>query len=114
MSPTYQTLRDAMLAGKPLSITYQGYSREVCAHVIGRKNGHEQVLMFQFGGGSSSGLPRDGQWRCMPIDGIGNVQVLNGPWKTGVNTHQKTQTCVDQVDVELWVGADGKPYVKAA
>jgi len=114
MSPTYTLIRAAMLAKKPISITYQGYSREVCAHVIGTKNGHEQVLMFQYGGGSSRGLPPGGQWRCMPVGGIGSVQVLNGPWKTGVNTHQKTQTCVDQVDVELWVDADGTPYVKRA
>ena len=103
-----------MLAGKALSIRYQGYDRLVCAHVIGMKNGHEQVLTYQYGGGSASGLGIGGQWRCMPIGGIGNVQVLNDPWKTGPNTHEKTQTCVDQVDVELWVGADGKPYVKSA
>jgi hypothetical protein len=114
MSPTYEQIRATMLAGKPLSIRYQGHDRLVCAHVIGRKNGHEQVLMFQYGGGSASGLPITGQWRCMPVGGIANIQVLNGPWKTGVNTHQKTQTCVDQVDVELWVGADGTPYVKTA
>lgn len=114
MSPTYDQIRAAMLAGKPLSITYQGYDRLVCAHVIGMKNGHEQVLMFQYGGGSSSGLGAGGQWRCMPISGIGSIRVVNDPWKTGVNTHQKTQTCVDQVDVELWVDAGGKPYVKVA
>ena len=114
MSPTYDQIRAAMLAHKPLSIRYQGYDREVCAHVIGMKNGHEQVLMFQYAGGSASGLGAGGQWRCMPIGGIGDVHVLDGPWKTGVNTHQKTQTCVDQVDVELWVGADGVPYVKSA
>lgn len=102
-----------MLAGKPIAFTYQGYRREVCAHVIGMKNGREQVLTFQYGGGSSSGLPPGGQWRCMPVGGIGDVQVLNGTWQSGAN-HNQTQTCVDQIDVELWVGADGVPYVKSA
>jgi hypothetical protein len=114
MSPTYDQIRAAMLASRPIAFMYQGYRREVCAHVIGLKNGHEQVLTFQYGGGSSSGLPAGGQWRCMPIGGVGDLEILNGPWRTGLNTHQKTQTCVDQVDVELWVGADGKPYVKSA
>jgi hypothetical protein len=114
MSPTYDQIRTAMLAKRPLSFRYQGHDRLVCAHVIGLKNGHEQVLTYQYGGGSASGLPVNGQWRCMPISGITNIQVLSGPWKTGPNTHQKTQTCVDQVDLELWVGADGLPYVKSA
>jgi hypothetical protein len=82
--------------------------------VIGMKNGREQVLTFQYGGGSSSGLPPEGQWRCMPVGGIGNVRILDERWKTGVTTHQEAQTCVDYVDVELWVGADGVPYVKRA
>jgi len=78
------------------------------------KNGHEQVLTFQFAGGSKSGLGEGGQWRCIPVGGISNVEVLGGGWKTGPNTHQKTQTCVDQVDVELWVDESGNPYVKRA
>jgi len=114
MSPTYDQIRAAMLAKRPISLSYHGYTRKVCAHVIGLKNGREQVLTFQYGGGSSSGLPPGGQWRCMPVGGIGNVQVLDEPWKTGVTTHQETQTCVDQVDVELWIDASGKPYVKSA
>jgi hypothetical protein len=114
MSPVYDQIRATMLAGRPLSIRYQGYDRLVCAHVIGWKNGHEQVLVFQYGGGSSSGLPISGEWRCMPISGISNVRTVDGPWRTGVTTHQKVQTCVDQVDVAVWVGADAKPYIKSA
>lgn len=113
MSPTYDQIRAAMLAGKPIAITYQGYRREVCAHVIGMKNGREQVLTFQYGGGSSSGLPPDGQWRCIPVGGIGSVEVLNAGWRTDTK-HNRTQTCVDQIDVELWVVSDGVPYVKRA
>lgn len=113
MSPTYEIIRAAMVAGKPIALTYQGHRREVCAHVIGMKNGREQVLTFQYGGTSSSGLPPGGQWRCMPIGGIGDVQVLEGPWHTD-SSHNRTQTCVDQVDVELWVALNGAPYVKRA
>jgi hypothetical protein len=114
MSANYNTIRAAMLAGKPISVHYKGYDRLVCPHVIGLKNGHEQVLMFQYGGGSKSGLPLVGEWRCMAIGEISNIMLVNGPWKTGKSTHQKTQTCVDQVDLEVWVGLDGKPYVKSA
>lgn len=113
MSPTYDQIRAAMLVQKPIAFTYQGHYREACPHVIGMKNGREQVLTFQYGGTSSSGLPPTGQWRCIPIGGVGNVRVLNDRWRSDPN-HNQTQTCVDQVDVELWVAADGTPYIKRA
>ena len=113
MTPTYQLIRRAMLESKQLVLTYKDYRREVCPHVIGRKNGFEQVLTYQFGGGSSSGLPAGGQWRCMRIRDILDVSARAGEWHSDPK-HSRTQTCVDQVDLELWVGADGMPYVKRA
>jgi len=113
MSATYKLIRQAMLDGKSLSLVYHGHRRSVCAHVIGKKNGRPQVLTYQYAGTSSSGLPTGGQWRCMIVDQIQRVEVIDGQWKTDHN-HNQAQTCVDQIDVELWVGADGKPYVKRA
>lgn len=113
MSPIYSQIRSEMLAGKPVAITYQGYRREVCAHVIGMKNGREQVLTFQYAGGSSRGLPPGGQWRCIPVGGIGSVEMLDAEWRTGAS-HNQAQTCVDQIDVELWVDPTGAPYTKRA
>lgn len=113
MSNIYSRLREAMIAGKPVSLTYRGHRREVCAHVIGTKKGLPQVLTFQFGGGSSSGLPPGGEWRCMMVGNIQDVEIINGDWRTDSN-HSRAQTCVDQVDLEVWVTADGKPYVKRA
>jgi len=114
MSIQYERLKQAMLNGQPVVLTYRGHRREVCAHVIGRaKNGLEQVLTFQYGGGSSSGLPPGGEWRCMMVGNIQDVQPINGGWHTDPK-HSQAQTCVAQVDVELWVALDGKPYVKRA
>lgn len=73
----------------------------VCPHVIGKnKHGREQVLAFQFAGGSKSGLPPGGQWRCMPVSEILNVKLLDGPWHTGTD-HAKPQTCVSVIDLEV-------------
>ncbi len=114
MSLTYDRLKEAMLAGRPVSLVYRGHRRDVCCHVIGlAKSGIEQVLTYQYGGGSSSGLPPGGEWRCMMVGNIHDVQIIDDPWRTG-DDHNRTQTCVSQVDVELWVGDDGKPYVKRA
>jgi hypothetical protein len=114
MSEAYNTIRAAMLLGKPVSLTYAGHYREVCAHVIGlNKNGREQALTYQYGGSSSSGLPPDGEWRCMMLGNARDVKIIEGAWSTGQD-HNQTQTCVDQIDVELWVDESGKPYVKRA
>jgi hypothetical protein len=112
MTHVYQIIRQAMLSGSPVSLFYKGHTRLVCAHVLGTKNGLPQVLTYQYGGGSSSGLPNGGEWRCLMVGNISDVKIVEGPWRTDDN-HSRAQTCVDQVDVEIWV-ADGKPYVKRA
>jgi hypothetical protein len=108
MSPQYQIIRTAILKHQQLVVSYKGYLREVCPHVIGHKNGREKVLTYQFGGGSSSGLPPAGEWRCMFIDEIAKVVAKDGQWHTG-NSHTQPQTCVDYVDVDV-----SKPYAQPA
>jgi hypothetical protein len=49
----------------------------------GTKDGRRQALFFQFGRGSSTALPRGGDWRCLPLDG------------------QELEACVDEIDVEV-------------
>ena len=69
----------------------------------------EKVLTFQYAGGSNSGLPAGGQWRCMFLTEVSDVQILDaGAWHTGPS-HLRPQSCVDDVDVEIVVDAYGKP-----
>lgn len=100
MATVYQIVRQAIIDKKQIIATYTGHVREMCPHAIGTKNGREQALFFQFAGGSSSGLPPEGEWRCIPIAGLSNVSVKDGPWHTGAN-HSKVQSCVDTIDVEV-------------
>jgi hypothetical protein len=79
--------------------TYNGHVRELCPHVLGTKNGRRQALFFQFGGGGSKPLAPGGDWRCIPIDGLTDVTVRDGPWHTG-SGHSEPETCVDEIDVE--------------
>lgn len=112
MSTTYTTLRNAILNQQQVVLEYQGYRREVCPHVIGLKNGKQHVLTYQFAGGSKSGLPPLGQWRCIDVRSARIVEVRDGPWRTG-DSHTRPQTCVDQIDVQ-WTGTSPTPYAQRA
>jgi hypothetical protein len=96
----YGMIRQAILNKQQVIATYNGHRREMCPHVIGRKGQRRQALFFQFAGGSSSGLPPDGEWRCIPVDRLENVVVRPGEWHTGTS-HMRDQTCVDVVDAEV-------------
>jgi len=109
-SPNYDLFRTALLACRPVSFDYQGFTRIVCPHVVGMKHGAEKVLTFQFAGGSNSGLPAGGQWRCVFVHEVSNVRVLDpAPWKTGENRHTRPQSCIDAVDAEIIVDVYGNP-----
>jgi len=113
MNSAYQTIRQAIIAKKPISFDYQGHKRLACPHVIGMKNGQQKALTYQYGGGSSSGLPPGGQWRCLFISEVHNVQVFEGEWHTGMS-HTKPQTCVDHIDVQVFDQGPVNPYAKTA
>jgi len=103
-SATYQVVRDAIINKQIITATYNGHTRFMCPHAIGLgPTGREQALFYQFGGTSSSGISPPGSpnnWRCIPIAGLSNVKVSNGPWHTAPN-HSRPQTCVRSVDVEV-------------
>lgn len=99
----YSIIRQAILDKKQITATYNGYYRELCPHTIGTKKGKKQGLFYQFGGQSSSGSIVPGSlsnWRCIPIDGLTDVQVQDGEWYTASN-HSIPSTCVDVIDVEV-------------
>ena len=87
---------DAIRNKKQVTAYYDDHYREMCPHVIGYKSDKLQALFYQFGGESSSGLPPEGQWRCMEVDGLSQVDVVDGDgeWYTG-ESHTRLQTCVD-------------------
>lgn len=102
----YAVVREAILTGRAVRAVYRGRERLVCPHVIGRKNNtrRAQALFYQFGGQSSTGLEPDGSpanWRCMFLDWLDSVEIIDGEdWHTAPN-HSRPQTCVDQIDVEV-------------
>lgn len=98
---TYAMLRRAILERKQVTCVFRGLHRELCPHVLGlNKSGQPQVLSFQFAGQSSKGLPTGGEWRCMPVSEMRNVNIRDGDWHTG-KSHLRPQTCVKKIDEEV-------------
>jgi hypothetical protein len=99
-SATYQLFERAMIERKQITCTYEGYHREICPHILGHSDGQEKALAFQFGGESSSQLPSRGEWRCLWLSKVQDVQLLEGTWHEG-DSHTSQQRCVKEVDLDV-------------
>jgi len=98
-------LRQAIIEKNVVIANYRGHTREMCPHMIGKKNNRTQALLYQFAGGSDSGLKPDGSpsnWRCLRIGELSQVSVRKsaGEWHTASN-YSTIQTCVGEVDVKI-------------
>ncbi len=96
----YGQIREAVANKRAVRVIVKGNSRDVCPHVIGRKNGREQVQTYQFAGYSSSDLAPGGEWRCIVVNDISDVTDIGDNWHTGPG-HFRDQTCVDEVDLKV-------------
>ena len=97
-SATYTLFRNAILGEQQVVCLYDGRTRELCPHIIGtNKRGEEVVLAWQFGGDSSGPLP---QWRCLKLANVSKARPRAGRWHEG-RSHQKTQTCVSGIDLDI-------------
>lgn len=99
----YGLLRSAAIRRIPVAAIYDNLPRVLCPHVLGRsKDGHLRALCYQFGGSSGSGLRRGsegvGGWRCLAVDKLSHVELLDGDWKT--ESRASRQSCVEQIDVD--------------
>ncbi len=99
-SATYRLFRRAILQRQQITYIYQGCYRELCPHVLGYTDNCEMALTYQFGGRSNSGLPPQGDWRCLNLEEVQDVHVRRGPWHTGPR-HRAKQTCVKIVDLDV-------------
>jgi hypothetical protein len=96
-------IRGAILNKNIIIASYHGHIREMCPHVIGKKNGHAQALFYQFAGESSSGLQFDGSpanWRCLRVDELSDVSIKEsaGAWHTALNYSAAAQKCVGEIE----------------
>ena len=99
-SAVYQLFARAMRERKQIVCSYDGYLRETCPVILGHSQGKEKALTFQFGGGSKSGLPPGGEWRCLFLSRIRAATLRDGPWHAG-SSHAQPQGCVEEVDLDV-------------
>jgi len=99
-SRTYSLFAEAMAARKQIFCTYDGHPRELCPIILGHSQGEEKALTFQFGGRSSTGLPPGGQWRCLFLSKVRDVELRDGAWQTR-DSHTQPQGCVEIVDLDV-------------
>jgi hypothetical protein len=102
---SYDLVRQAIFEKKGISAYYHGQYREMCPHVLGSKNGKRHGLFYQFAGQSNSRpIQPDGSpdnWRCIDIDALSGVALLDiEEWHTAPD-HSRPQTCVGYVDVAV-------------
>ncbi|WGD56196.1 hypothetical protein QA641_21250 [Bradyrhizobium sp. CB1650] len=100
MSSTYELIARAMIERQQVLCFYQGYPRAICPAILGHTNGEEYTLAFQFYGGSSKGLPPEGEWECFKVAEMNNVELRSGEWRTG-SSHRERQQCVKIVDLDV-------------
>ena len=66
--------------------------------ITGKQRGVAHVLVFQFAGGSQSGLPPGGEWRCLNLDELSDIRLEPGDWHTAANVFNP-QSCLDEIEV---------------
>lgn len=99
MEGAYALIRQAIEERRQVHAAFGGYQRRMCPHILGTKDGLPRALFFQFAGGSSRGLAPGGDWRCLPLDGLTEISVHDGPWHT--RAHSEPQHCVERIDLEV-------------
>jgi hypothetical protein len=92
----------------PVRAVYKSRERFLCPHRLGwNSKGDRQVLSYQYGGDSGTGLGPPGakeNWRCMALTALSDVELLEGPWHTAEN-HLRPSHCIERVEID----ADDQP-----
>ena len=102
MTDTYQEITSAIQKKKQIHAIYNGHFRKMCPHVLGHsKNGEPMVLSYQFAGNSSKGPLSKGEWRCMKVNELSQVQLVDGTWYSEETKRIRRSPCVDQIDIEI-------------
>jgi len=99
-SAAYELFAQALATRKQILCSYDGYRRELCPIILGHSRGREKALTYQFGGESKTGLPRGGQWRCLFLSRVREIELRDGAWHTG-DSHTQPQGCVEIVDLDV-------------
>lgn len=97
-------VRAAIMHRRPIAALYRERRRLLCPHILGwNKHRRLQVLCYQYGGDSESGLMPAGasdNWRCLAVENLSQVELLDDRWRTAEN-HSRPQTCIEEVELDV-------------
>jgi len=104
LEQTHAQIRAAIVRRRPIAALYRGRQRLLCPHLLGwNRKRRLQVLCYQYGGDSETGLqpaaPSE-NWRCLAVENLGQVELLDGPWQTAQN-RSRPQTCIEDVELDV-------------
>ena len=94
---TYAILAEAIGTKQQVIGTYHGEERVFSPHALGTKRGVPHALVYQYAGGSRSGLPGSGEWRCLDVEQLSDIRLEPGPWRTAANVFNP-QSCLDDIE----------------
>jgi hypothetical protein len=104
LEEAHALLRAAIIQRRPIAAVYRGHRRLLCPHRLGwNKLRRRQVLCYQYGGDSETGLEPAGSkenWRCLALENLSQVELIDGPWQTAPN-HSRPQTCIAEVELDV-------------
>lgn len=77
---------------------HKGTERRFAPHAVGfTSDGTPAAFVFQYGGETTSVLPRRGEWRCLHLDDLGHVHENGDRWRSPSNYSLARQTCLEQI-----------------
>jgi len=100
VTDVYDLFATAIRERKQVFCTYHGAPRALCPIILGRGRGVARALTWQFGGTNEKGEPMRGQWKCLILAEVSDVQLRDGAWHAG-ESHARPQSCIDDVDLDV-------------
>jgi len=104
LKQVHAQVRAAIIHRRPIAALYRGRRRLLCPHLLGSNRQRRlQVLCYQYGGDSESGLELVGapdNWRCLAVENLSQLELLDGPWQTAANP-SRPQTCIEEVELDV-------------
>jgi uncharacterized protein len=81
MPSDYSRLQKAVLQRHTIKCLWKGLERQFCPYALGMKDGRAHIIVWQNGGKSWNPLRAQGDWRCVPIAQITDLQRDERAWQ---------------------------------
>jgi len=96
----HEVIRDAIISKRSVTAHDNGHVRRFSPHTLGSEaDGEEVVIGYQYAGDRPGGLPRGGDWCCLLLAEIDDVQPNDDGWQTGAGPAPRDHLA----KIEIWI-----------